>query len=146
MLNTSQLPKNVPKSAIYLAPVGFAASGTGLRLWYTRFIPNGWARMAKAVPMPPMPRIPRTLLSGSCPGGKSLRQFPARSEASARYAWRSVMRRSIIAIFAVALLTALGVWDTKIPISLDPLYLEEETEIKIFSTHPLLRPGGWGGW
>ncbi len=78
-------------------------------------MPNGTARRATAVPMPPMPSIPSVLPSGSCVKHMRPRHLPARRAVLGMWILRRapIMRKMVVS--AVDASTAPGVLETEMP-------------------------------
>lgn len=112
-LNTSLSLYRVSKST-YSAPS--SSSGLSLcRLWYRMCIPKTRAFAATLRPMPPIPRMPRTLPCGSWPsaGRGEPRHLPSRRALMPMGRLRRAPMSSQMVTSAVASSTAVGVLETR---------------------------------
>ena len=78
-------------------------------------MPNGIARRATAVPMPPMPSIPNVFPSGSCVKAMRPRHWPARRAVAGMWILRSAPIKRKRVVSAVDASTAPGVFETEMP-------------------------------
>ena len=111
-LITSLVPSSSSKLT-YRAPSSNSSLSL-FRLWYCTLMPNVRSFRAMLRPIPPMPSMPRTLPSGSCPmgGAEEPRKRPLRKLRSGRLKPRRAPRVRKTAVSAVASSTAVGTLET----------------------------------